>query len=79
MLVKLREHFEKTPFDQLKAEWEKVEKMGFQGPKAFEYIDYICEFHSPTAERSCLPDGLLIPQNITPNFSGYFFLRNIAI
>jgi len=79
MLDRLREHFNNTPLELLQEEWKQVEQMGFGGPKAYEYVDFLCKFYSPPVTSSCLPDNICIPKNITSNFSGYFFFRNIAI
>ena len=78
VLEKLREHFESTEFSQLQEQWNRIEQMGFEGPKAFDYIEFIGDFYCPVVERSCLPEGLAIMKNFTLNFSGYFFFCNIA-
>jgi hypothetical protein len=67
-----RQYLDSTDDATLRAEWAKVEAMGFQGPNAFEYVEYLCRYY--TAKRvPCHIEELEIPANMTPNFSGSFF------
>ena len=42
MLKWLREHIKNTPKEELRKEWEEIQKMGFSGaPTVKEYLDYV--------------------------------------
>jgi hypothetical protein len=78
MLEQLKKYIRETSSDELRQEWEKVEQLGFTGPNAFEYIEFLNDNYKLFLPRFCEPKGVKIPENMTPNFSGSFFLLNIA-
>ena len=42
-LMKLHEMLESTPEEQLKKDWEEVEKMELQGPTVEEYFEFLAQ------------------------------------
>ena len=41
MLNWLKDYLKNTPTDQIKKEWKSIEDLGFKGPIAFEYLDFL--------------------------------------
>ena len=78
-LENLRKHFAENSLTQLKEEWAEIEKIFTVGPKALEYINFINSNKACTIERSPIQNEFNFSKNITPDFPGYYFLRNIAI
>lgn len=78
MLEQLKKYIQDTKPEELKKEWEKIEQLGFTGPKAFEYIEFLNDNYKLYLPQFCNPKGVNVPENMTPNFSGSFFLLNIA-
>jgi hypothetical protein len=79
MLEQLKKYILETKPEDIKKEWEKIEQLGFTGPNAFEYIEFLNDNYKLLLPRFCEPKGVKIPENMTPNFSGSFFLLNIAV
>ena len=78
MLKKLQEYFESTDQATRKSDWEEVEKMEFDGPNAFDYIEYMDLYYS-VCRGNCRQETITIPENMTPNYSGSSFFCNIAL
>lgn len=78
MLEQLKKYIRDTKPEDLKKEWEKIEKLGFTGPKAFEYIEFLDDNYKLLLPGFCNQKKVNVPENMTPNFSGSLFLLNIA-
>lgn len=78
MLLWLKDYIRNTHKDQIKAEWSKVEAIGFNGPNAFEYLQYLNQIHYPHPREYCTYTKIIFPKNMTPNFTESFFLCNIV-
>lgn len=78
MIEQLKKYFQDTKPEDLKREWEKIEQLGFTGPNAFEYIEFLNDNYKLYLPQFSNPNEVIVPENMTPNFSGSFFLLNIA-
>lgn len=79
MIEQLKKYFQDTEIEEIKSEWNKIEQLGFTGPTAFEYVEFLDENYKFLLPQFCHPKGINIPENMTPNFSGSFFFCNIAL
>lgn len=77
MLTKLKAHIAKNGIAQVRKEWAEIEKIQFDGPFVFSYLEYLNEKY-PVGSCFEPPSNILFPENMAPNFSGSFFLCNIA-
>ena len=73
MVQQLKEYFKNTPKEVAQAEWAKIEQMEFEGPKASDYINFYSNYYK-VEPRECLFEGFELPQNINPEFSGFFYV-----
>lgn len=71
-IEELKSHLDTTNFETLKSEWDEIEKLSFQGPNAFDYVDYFCWYYS-AKNYPCRISKIENFENMTPNFSGSFF------
>lgn len=69
MLEWIKDYFKNTPKAEIQKDWEEADNLNIKGTKAFEYIEFMQNTYR-------LPPGssLKVPENLTPNFSGSFFL-----
>lgn len=79
MLEQLRKYIQETEIEAMKREWHKIEQLGFTGPNAFEYLEFLNENQRISFSRFYRPKKINVPKNMAPDFLGSFFLLNIAI
>ncbi|MBV7533041.1 hypothetical protein [Chitinophaga sp. sic0106] len=76
MLARLTEYLDNTSIEQLRKDWEEINCLEINSPNVFEYLDFL-DGYSCNLE-GCLSEEIKVPENMVPNFSGSFFLCNIA-
>lgn len=79
MLSWLREYIKSTPKEVISKEWEEIENMKLGGPNAFEYIEFLHQHYCYHEYLGTVTNQIEIPKNMTPNFSGSFFLHKLAL
>ena len=77
MLTWLKEHISATPKEELIREWQEIEKLGFDGPNAVDYIKVVKDIYNISL-KDCYPQQKVsynIQKNETPECTGsHFFL-----
>lgn len=73
MLNWLREYLQNTPQQQLQKDWNEIEGLNFEGPKAYEYIGFMQRYCCYGTPPGYLLSHLELPKNTTPNYSESFF------
>ncbi len=79
MLSGLKDYLRNTSRKEIVSEWNRIESLGFSGPNAFEYLQYLNQVHFPHLREFCTSTEINYPKNMTPNFSGSVFLCNIVL
>lgn len=78
MLNWLREYIRSHPIEEINKEWAEIEKLDFSGPLACDYLGYIKRVYLPK-DNDLIVSKINLPENLTPNFAGSFFLCNIGV
>lgn len=77
-IEELRQHLKNEDKAKLKQDWAEVEALKLQGPNAREYVEFLCRHYSAEI-GPCTLEETEVKSNLTSNFSGSFFFRNIAV
>lgn len=78
LLEKLNSYLASTPDAVLEKEWEAIEALKLGGPDVDTFLGFQNQFYYSCEWPHQFAVQIELPQNMTPDFSGSFFLCNIA-
>ena len=73
MLMWLESYFQNTPKSQIQEDWKSIKDLKFQGPNAFEYLDFLNQTYCYEPPQGYILNPSKISNCQTPNFSESFF------
>jgi|GEM_PF-1848595 len=78
LLEKLSHYLAHTPEEVKQKDWEAVMEMELDGPDVESFLRFQASFAFSCEATALPPTQVELPEHMTPDFSGSFFLRNIA-